>query len=487
MQNQGSFQEQCDAIISWRTGKLSPEALFSLPEATYFLGSRHPINIPYTEEDINKAYKRLALKFHPDRNSLHKDLASSAFDVIKDAQNYLLYTVKRNADEIRDNPFYLYYHEDNIVNRTKEDLVDNMIKEGYRLKSDNQDMTRVVQDLIEQLSSRLDLVHYECDNSNIWNFTTGGKTVIYAAAQWNEPFLFNWLLEHGADPLAKTPFGVSPLDIAISSEHRNILVALKDSPYFGVAKLKAAMEQLCCINENGNSDKLLQYYLDFFKDDVVIEHFSTQFPLMTPALHHLNYLNHEDAFVLYKKTIIGHPELYKKLNDEERADLFILVATLAQDRSSDLLRYIPTDTLKPALITALCDVWPEIKPHINSDFSSKPASNLPGFQSVQYALIATIFCIVMLVLAYHFWPLMSLYLNPGLVFTSLMVPLTLGAVGMMITPALAYDYATKVYPETRAIQKLLVEHNFFQPATHQESDTAMNLESVDSEDASYTT
>ena len=41
-----------------------------------------------------------------------------------------------------------------------------------------------------------------------------------------------------------------------------------------------------------------------------------EFPLMIPALRHLDYLTPEQAIPLYKKTIIGRPELYRYLNKE---------------------------------------------------------------------------------------------------------------------------------------------------------------------------
>jgi hypothetical protein len=132
LQNQASFQEQCDTIIAWRTKNLSPQALFELPEVVYLSPNDRPLEIKYTEEQIKKNYKRLALKFYPDKNPLNKDRAEQAFDVIKEAQDYLLYTIQRNVTNIATNEFYLYYHRNTIGNRTKEDKIEGMIREGYR-------------------------------------------------------------------------------------------------------------------------------------------------------------------------------------------------------------------------------------------------------------------------------------------------------------------------------------------------------------------
>lgn len=490
MQNQASFKEQCDTIIHWRTKNLSPQALFGLPEVLYLSQNYRPLGIKYTEEQIKKTYKRLALKFYPDKNPLNKDLAQQAFDVIKEAQDYLLYTIQCNVADVNTNTFYLYYHGNTIGNRTNKDKIEGMIREGYRLKKDGQDIRHVVSRLSNYLAQNPDLIHYECDSSNSWNFTTGGKSILYAAAQWNEPTLFSWLIENGADPLAKTIFGVSPLDIAITSNHREILGVLANSSHFGAERLKTEMEKLFRANDSSNADSLLQYYIDFFGDDFDIAKFMAEFPLMIPALHHVNYLTLEQAIPLYKKTIIGRPELYRYLNEEERADLFMLIATLAQDRRVGTLMCIPKDLLTPALITALCDFWPYLEAHINEDTTNpyhprhgQPrASTLPNFQNVQYALLGTIICIAMLVLAYHFWPIIAVW--PEIILESIVVPLGgaligLGAGGLMISTKLGYDYATQVYPETRAINKILVENNFFKSTTPPESDPALIEEFCD--------
>lgn len=476
MQNQASFPEQCESIIEWRTRNLSPQALFGLPEVAYVAQNERPYDISYTEPEIRKAYKRLALKFHPDKNPLNADLAKQAFDVINEVQNYLLYTIKRNDSVVQTNAFYLYLHKDTIGNHTKSDRIEGMIREGYRLKNSNQDMSHLVQNLFNHLNDNPNLVHYECDSSNMWNFTTGGKSSLYAAAQWNQRELFNWLLEKGADPVAKTNFGVSPLDIAITSGHQDILLALSDSPFFGKKRLKTEMEKLFHVNDSCNAEELLQFYMAFFRDDFAINAFTIKFPLMIPALHHLNYLSREQALPLYKKSIIGRPELYRYLNEAERTDPFMLIATLAQNRAPSILRHIPKQKLTPGLITALCDFWPELEYHINEDTTNpystqhgQPrASTLPSFQIVKNTLLGTLICIVMLVLAYHFWPIIALW--PEIILQSIVMPIGatlvgLGIGGTMISARFGYDYATKVYPETCVINKILVENNFFKSDT----------------------
>lgn len=476
MQNQASFREQCVSIIEWRTRNLSPQSLFKLPEVIYIGQNEHPISINYTEEQIKSAYKRLARKFHPDKNRGNADLAKQAFDVIKEARDYLLYTINRDDSDIQTNAFYLYLHKDTVGNHTQSDRIEGMIREGYRLKMSNQDMSSLVLNLFNYLKENPNLVHYECDSFNMCNYQTGGKSILYAAAQWNQSELFKWLLEQGADPLAKTNFGVSPLDIAITSGHYEILSALSDSPFFGKERLKAEMEKLFQVNDRCDADNLLKFYMDFLSDDFDINAFIIQFPLMIPALHHLDYLSREQVLPLYKKYIIGCPELYRYLNEAERTDPFILIATLAQNRAPSILMHIPAQKLPPELITALCDFWPELECHINEDttnpYSSRHgeprASTLPSFQIVKNILLGTLICIVMLVLAYHFWPIIALW--PEFILQSIVMPIGaglvgLGASGVMISAKFGYDYATKVYPETCVINKILVENNFFKSNT----------------------
>ena len=49
----------------------------------------------------------------------------------------------------------------------------------------------------------------------------------------------------------------------------------------------------------------------------------------------------------------------------------------------------------------------------------------------------------------------------------------------MISTKWGYDYATQVYPETRAINKILVENNFFKSTTPPGSETALIAEFSD--------
>lgn len=50
-----------------------------------------------TEQEIKKAYKRLAMKFHPDRNLDNKEEAEEKFKEIKEAYEILMDADKRAA------------------------------------------------------------------------------------------------------------------------------------------------------------------------------------------------------------------------------------------------------------------------------------------------------------------------------------------------------------------------------------------------------
>ncbi|KTD24247.1 J domain-containing protein [Legionella maceachernii] len=49
-----TLEAQCEVVIKWHEKKITPKKLFSLTS-------------PYTEEALKKAYRQLALHFHPDK------------------------------------------------------------------------------------------------------------------------------------------------------------------------------------------------------------------------------------------------------------------------------------------------------------------------------------------------------------------------------------------------------------------------------------
>jgi len=483
MRDKSSFVQDCQRIIAWRNNKITPQQLFALPEANYVHESQHrrPLDIKYNEREIKQAYRQQSLKFHPDKNEqAHREIAQEAFDVITAAKDYLLYTIKKNNVDISNNIFYLYYHADVIANATKEDRLENIIKEGYRLKNISQSLEFTVFALKKHLSQHPALVNYECDDSNWTNVTTGGKSILYAAAQWNEPGLFSWLLDQGADPLAKTNFGMSPLDIAITREHLPIIDILAQHESFGEHWIKTELFKLFSDNEVNNQDQLLTVFLRIFPTEYNAAYIIEQFPVMIPALHHHNMITAEEAYPLYKTTIIGHPKLYACLNKTEQSDKFMIIATMSQDRSFDTMTLISQQNLEPAFITAVCDIWPDAIAHLNPTYSEfhpnygKPKrSNLTTFNDLKNTILITALSISLVLIAYHFWPIIALF--PGVVLLSFVLPIgaasiSLGVAGSLRTATTGYEYLTKVYPETKAIRRLLVENNFFKPSTPPDTD-----------------
>ena len=74
------------------------------------------VDVQATQEEIKRAYRKLALKWHPDRNVSDKDLATEKFKKIGEAYGVLSDPVKRRAYDRGDsafsniNPFDIFSH-----------------------------------------------------------------------------------------------------------------------------------------------------------------------------------------------------------------------------------------------------------------------------------------------------------------------------------------------------------------------------------------
>jgi molecular chaperone DnaJ len=82
-----------------------------------------------TKEEIDKAYRRLVLKYHPDKNLENKDLYESKFKEIQEAYEYLCnldhqryqfdFSKKNSVDDVFDNILYKYFGDQNISKSSK--------------------------------------------------------------------------------------------------------------------------------------------------------------------------------------------------------------------------------------------------------------------------------------------------------------------------------------------------------------------------------
>jgi DnaJ-class molecular chaperone len=80
------------------------------------------VNINATIDDINQAYRRLVLKYHPDKNLENQQECLSKFKEIQEAYEYLInqksksyfdFSSKNSVDDVFDNIFYrvlIYYY-----------------------------------------------------------------------------------------------------------------------------------------------------------------------------------------------------------------------------------------------------------------------------------------------------------------------------------------------------------------------------------------
>ena len=479
MQAKESFQDECGKLAAWRTSGLTPYAIFGLSEF-----DAKTSTIDDYEQSIKKQYKRLALKYHPDKNPGFPDLAKQAFDIIKQAQDYLLFTIKRNPD-VTENQFYLFYVQNRITANTREDHFENLIRQGYEVFNDEsldlitkkERLSNIISQIKNALQIKPNLFNYVCDNSSGFNFTTGDKFILYAAAQWNEPDFFAWILQNDpqADPLAKTPFGVSAMGIA--SNRRNFAILDSLITHYGKEWLQHQLTKV--LNDTDYvGDALVEYYMMQFPGQLTPEIASAKFPLTIPPLIHLGHISLTDAPDYLKKAIIGCPQIYPTLNTDERKNTYLLIAAVAQatqlpfEQSFPIFDALPKNGLKPGFVSALCEIWPNLTSRINEDpeayFSLRRGqgqprhSNLISFETLKTQLLIATAFIALAMLAYYFWPIIALWPVDAVLPIAAALA-TAGFISISIALAGSYQYFTKIYPEKRAIQAILRENNFFKP------------------------
>lgn len=57
VQNSPDFITNCERILAWRDNRITPQALFELPDVEFSDNKERPIGIRYTLEEVKTAYK----------------------------------------------------------------------------------------------------------------------------------------------------------------------------------------------------------------------------------------------------------------------------------------------------------------------------------------------------------------------------------------------------------------------------------------------
>ena len=509
-----SLEKECLDIIDWKHTGRTPCSIFGFEDykeernlLSQMLVKSAP---PYTEDQIKTTYKQLQVKFHPDKNRTNPH-AQTAFQVITAARDYLLYTLKRQPSDIMSNPFYLHDNTPAAAPTQKKctftDEFQKTIAQIYiSLRNYEDNITSYFDTLSSLIKEHPQLIAYECDDRHI-NLDVAYKNILYCAAQWNKKDFFKTLLDMpGADPLATTLFGISPLGIALINDHYDIIQVLVDKngtdwlqaqlmqnlfdqdtsyyesvfdcyQHFFDCKLDITALQSKEYDISLLQDRLMQKLLDkdtrtfdygallscfnqLFPASFNINSLQTQNPCLLPTLLAKGYITSSNSTELLKSKIIGCPKLFVHLPEKLKKDPFFIVATLAQDRSSDMISKINFKELVPAFCFALGEQWPEelaftVEQALHKN--APPYNNFTGYVGFRSAIIATIIYVIIGLLALHFWPIIALLAPTTILGMAL-------ASTSIVPPLFIYMYLEKTYPETRKINHILRENNFFKPA-----------------------
>lgn len=339
------FQMQCKLILNWKNEHLYPVELFGL-------------SVPYNTADIEKAYRKMALRFHPDKNNGEQQ-AENAFAVINDAKNYLLYTINKHTMDVSENPFYLVLEKSKTSPLTVGESAFFELLTELEEKIDYSQKQRYVRDevLIEKIKSAIlankDLLKLE---------TIFFRTVTYLAAQLNDVELFTWLLENGADPLFRMLFGMSAVDIACVNKNYQIIDRLKEK--MGEVGFTNMIDEMFLTSTDPRVLEQIIIYLDDKgtpKSRESILAASEENNFLISVLAKLSYITKEQERKLVRERIIGNPALYTAISSDLQSEQFLIVAALAQSQEYSITTAIPYAILEPHFLGAILSLWPSLQ------------------------------------------------------------------------------------------------------------------------------
>lgn len=218
-----SKEAQCQVFVQWQQKRLTPYQLLSLPKQ-------------YNQEQITKAYRQLALLFHPDRNPKNK-LAEGAFKLLSAACEYLEYGLKTGMERyeaektIINNTFYQVYGEEGLgrIGSTppffggfqstssftsasaNHSLFDSMsfsqlLYEVADLLSDHTSHlpAKLITALKRHIEADKSLLRAEIPYSTTFELNLKGANIAHMIAhRGDDDDFLKWLIEVGADPTIK--------------------------------------------------------------------------------------------------------------------------------------------------------------------------------------------------------------------------------------------------------------------------------------------
>lgn len=142
-----------------------------------------------TEDEIKKAYKKLALQLHPDRNRGNEEAAKEKFQILNEANAILMDPAKRKAHYARKEvPTYIKDIISAIINDNKP-KVDTLLKEAAKQKGF--DINRIIDER---------------------------GSLIHIAASQGKPNAMTALLQNDADINKPDQLGNTPLHLAVKRE-----------------------------------------------------------------------------------------------------------------------------------------------------------------------------------------------------------------------------------------------------------------------------